>query len=147
QAEPPPLERFRKDVPPAIEQVLRRMLTKRPEDRFQTPGEVAAALTSLIPSNVHGAKRAAGFSLAVPRSALRWFGAVLQNRRGRLAAGGVGLLLVALLVYFVGSPSGPPPKEQTPLDLLEPASIPAKIRPPQPVEGLVAVLGDPGGAP
>src|SRR5262249_9625385 len=84
QAEPPPLERFRKDVPPAIEQVLRRMLTKRPEDRFQTPGEVAAALTSLIPSNVHGAKRAAGFSLAVPRSALRWFGAVLPNRRGRL---------------------------------------------------------------
>ena len=44
QVAPPPLEKFRSDVPPAVEEVVRRMLAKRPEERFQTPAEVAAGL-------------------------------------------------------------------------------------------------------
>jgi serine/threonine protein kinase len=44
QAPPPPLERFRTDVPPGPAQALHKMLAKRPEDRYQTPAEVVAAL-------------------------------------------------------------------------------------------------------
>ncbi|MBY0525034.1 MAG: serine/threonine protein kinase [Gemmataceae bacterium] len=41
---PRPIEQLRPDVPEGVRQVLRRMLAKRPEDRIQTAGDVAAAL-------------------------------------------------------------------------------------------------------
>jgi WD40 repeat protein len=44
QEEPPPVERLRAEVPPAVAEVLRKMMAKRPEERFQTPAEVAEAL-------------------------------------------------------------------------------------------------------
>jgi len=40
QAEPPPLA----GVPAGLEAVIRKMMAKRPEDRYQVPGEAAAAL-------------------------------------------------------------------------------------------------------
>jgi serine/threonine-protein kinase len=44
QQEAPAVESLRPDVPPALSAVVRRMLAKRPEQRFATPGEVAAVL-------------------------------------------------------------------------------------------------------
>jgi eukaryotic-like serine/threonine-protein kinase len=48
QTEPPAIEEFRTDVPPALAGVLRQMLAKRPEDRCQTPAEVAEKLQTLM---------------------------------------------------------------------------------------------------
>jgi Leucine-rich repeat (LRR) protein len=45
--EPPPIEGLRHDLPPELPAVLRRMMAKRPEDRYQTPLEVAEALVAL----------------------------------------------------------------------------------------------------
>jgi serine/threonine protein kinase len=42
--EPKPVDQFRKDVPPGILEVLRKMMAKDPDDRYQTPIEVADAL-------------------------------------------------------------------------------------------------------
>jgi serine/threonine protein kinase len=42
--EPAPLTAFRKDVPSAFVALLRRMLAKRPEDRFRTPDALALVL-------------------------------------------------------------------------------------------------------
>jgi WD40 repeat protein/serine/threonine protein kinase len=50
QVEPPHLAQFRRDVPAALGAVLAKMMAKRPEDRFQTPKEVAQALTTVDPS-------------------------------------------------------------------------------------------------
>jgi WD40 repeat protein/serine/threonine protein kinase len=47
QAEPVPVDRLRTDLPLGLPTVLLRMLAKRPEDRYQTPAEVAAALAAL----------------------------------------------------------------------------------------------------
>jgi serine/threonine-protein kinase len=49
-APPPPLDQFRKDVPPAVWEVIRKMLAKRLPDRYQVPGEVAQALAPFVPS-------------------------------------------------------------------------------------------------
>jgi len=48
QTEPPPIEQRREDLPSGIPAILKMMLAKRPADRYQTPAEVSAALTSLL---------------------------------------------------------------------------------------------------
>jgi serine/threonine-protein kinase len=42
--EPVPVERLRPDLPAAVAEVVRRLMAKRVQDRFQTPAEAAAAL-------------------------------------------------------------------------------------------------------
>jgi eukaryotic-like serine/threonine-protein kinase len=59
QEEPPAIDRQRPDLPAGLGQVLQRMLAKRPQDRYQTPGEVAEALTALLPPAQRSAQRAA----------------------------------------------------------------------------------------
>ncbi len=44
QDRPEPIAALRAEVPPALALVVERMMAKGPEDRFATPGEVAAAL-------------------------------------------------------------------------------------------------------
>ena len=50
EAEPPPPRSLRSDVPEELEEIVRKMLAKRPEDRFQIPLLVAAALRRYCPS-------------------------------------------------------------------------------------------------
>ena len=45
--QPRPLEQLRPETPPEVLRVVRKMMAKRPEDRFQMPGEVAAALGAI----------------------------------------------------------------------------------------------------
>jgi serine/threonine-protein kinase len=49
--EPVPVERLRPDVPPAVASIVRRLMAKKPEDRFQTAAEVAAAVTPFAADN------------------------------------------------------------------------------------------------
>lgn len=42
--EPQPVEQLRPDVPPGVASVVRRLLAKKPEQRFQTPAELAQVL-------------------------------------------------------------------------------------------------------
>ncbi|HKT38619.1 MAG TPA: serine/threonine-protein kinase, partial [Ktedonobacterales bacterium] len=55
----PPLRRWRKDVPPGLENVLTRALSKEPEHRFQHPVELAAAYRRVIGRTGAGASLAA----------------------------------------------------------------------------------------
>lgn len=49
QADPPPdVRELRSDIPDVLATVVATMLAKRPEDRFQTPVELSAALTACI---------------------------------------------------------------------------------------------------
>jgi serine/threonine-protein kinase len=44
KSEPPPVEWVNPEVAPALAAIIRRMMAKKPEDRFQTPAAVALAL-------------------------------------------------------------------------------------------------------
>jgi serine/threonine-protein kinase len=48
QAEPAPVESLNPEVPPALLAIVRRMIAKKPEDRFQTPAAVALALAPFV---------------------------------------------------------------------------------------------------
>jgi tRNA A-37 threonylcarbamoyl transferase component Bud32 len=114
--EPAPLEGLRPDVPPGVAAVVRRLMAKKPEDRFQTPAELAGALAPF-------AAEGGGPVVAAPRPARdeatgegTWFDSLvpsagpapLPRRRTRIAVGywvaggGVLLLLVGLAVGLWG---------------------------------------------
>jgi len=56
QQTPAPVRQLRSDVPPAVEAIVARLLAKRPEQRYQTPAELAAALAAAM----------SGSAMAVP---------------------------------------------------------------------------------
>jgi serine/threonine-protein kinase len=57
--EPTPLEQRRDDVPPGVCDAVRKMMAKKREDRFQTPGEAATVLESLLTEASQGSRRPA----------------------------------------------------------------------------------------
>jgi phosphate ABC transporter phosphate-binding protein len=74
-AEPTPIESMRSDVPEALLAVIRRMMSKKPDDRYATPSRVADALAPLTaepiapPAAEHmPGRRAARFKLGLSAS-------------------------------------------------------------------------------
>jgi serine/threonine-protein kinase len=65
--EPEPVEKLRPGVPAGVAAIARRMMAKQPEDRYQTPGEVAAALAAWDAGVIQSA--AAGHTGAATRAA------------------------------------------------------------------------------
>jgi serine/threonine-protein kinase len=137
QEEPPAVEKVRSDVPPQVVAVLRRMLAKRPEDRFPTAGEVAQALQPFCgqvqqppiePAPAHSLARGS-------RAAkLRWVGGVVA----------LMLLGIVVLAFGLARPGLSSLDRRGPslsfLDRLDAAKIPVDLRAGQPPE-IVAVLG------
>jgi hypothetical protein len=161
QEEPAPLAQVRSDVPREVETVLRRMLAKRPADRYQTPAEVAEAIAVFAQSAALTAPAAliAKDGIALPDTMatqrLRSPGSPLRNRRW--VAAGLGVFLVALLGVGLAlglrgkiSPSGPtnpldgPSAARSPLDALKVIPPPAGVELDGQAPPLVAVLGTPG---
>jgi serine/threonine protein kinase len=46
--DPPPIELPEGDIPPNVQELLRRMVAKRPKDRFQTPSMVRQAIAAVL---------------------------------------------------------------------------------------------------
>jgi serine/threonine protein kinase len=141
--EPVPVEQVRPEVAPGLAGVVRKLMAKRPEDRFQTPAELARVLAEGLASGRWPACRPApavpvAVSVATPAaladtaanwSALQESAPTLpppgqrQRPQGRWrwvlpAALGGGLLLVVLAVVVLLSggwrPAEPPPVKADP---------------------------------
>src|SRR5262249_41154541 len=115
--EPQLIESVRPDVPASLGAVVRKMMAKKPEERFQTPGDVALALApyavGVPPSGGSGLKPPEGGTLTGetvgPRQAPGTFSvpAVPQyeevpSSSGRFLMGVLGCLVVVLLMVVAG---------------------------------------------
>lgn len=97
---PPRLAAQRPDAPPALDAVLAKLLAPRPEDRYQTPGDVAAALEPFcIDTN---ASSAAGTSDAAKSEAGR-NGVALPAGSGQRRGLRVAALVLAVAALVGGS--------------------------------------------
>ena len=102
---PPPLQALRPEVPAALAGIIVRLMAKRPEDRFQTPAEVADMLGALIPPGVlhldppEDGDGLGGGPAGPPE------GTTVDERAARAAAGDAGL----------AEPGGPSPLSRWPL--------------------------------
>jgi serine/threonine protein kinase len=107
QAEPPDLQKLRADVPTGLVPIARRMLAKRPADRYQTPGQVADALAEVSesagpPSSASRSYQSVADQTRIlvgadppPARASRW-----RGRRLLIVAGACVLLLTVVLGLF-----------------------------------------------
>ncbi len=86
--DPPSLADFKRSVPPQLEQLVRRCLEKRPEDRFDSAHDLALALRAVGDASVWSGKSDHRIERPVPRS--------------RVLAGGAvaALVVVAVLVIW-----------------------------------------------
>jgi serine/threonine protein kinase len=98
-AEPQPVDKFRQDLPAGLNEVLRKMLAKRPEDRYQTPGEVSEALASYS----NAASQVGSVGPGVLAQALRWN----KWSRRRVFAGLLGGMVAAAAGYWLLTPLTP----------------------------------------
>jgi serine/threonine-protein kinase len=132
---PPPVSRYRKDIPPRLEQLIFKCLEKQREQRFQNVGELALALLEFGSSHARasvdrilGTLKSAGMvarapdepdvrdSIPAPRAAgpsvataAAWGSGTLATHRGKTAiaaAGAVGALaLVGALLLLRKGPA------------------------------------------
>ncbi len=63
---PPPISTFRPEAPAELVRVVARMLAKKPQDRYQTPAEVAQALVPFLRSQPAAPAPAVRVAAAVP---------------------------------------------------------------------------------
>jgi WD40 repeat protein/tRNA A-37 threonylcarbamoyl transferase component Bud32 len=163
--QPAALEQMRPEVQSALAQVVRRMMAKRPEDRYQTPGEVAAALAPFgaaltaiplgFPAGAVRGPVVAPTARPVPVAmAARTEPGSAPRRRPRrwlwaAVAGGATLVLLSIWLF---RPRGqganetdkkelPPPPVVSLLDRLRPQDIPFELRWAGQPKELVAILG------
>ncbi|MHC4876962.1 MAG: protein kinase domain-containing protein [Planctomycetota bacterium] len=68
QDEPESLESLRDDVPADLGAFISKVMAKNPDERFQTPAEVAGALESILQSSMREQKQAASDELTIEES-------------------------------------------------------------------------------
>lgn len=94
---PPPLSGHRADLPPDLCRVIHRMMSKKPEDRYQSTEELLAAIQPLHELSVNPSLQLAGGLAGAIRQALpTWKGIV------------VALVLTLIVGWLVGSALMPP---------------------------------------
>ncbi len=149
---PIPVEQLRPDVPPGVAAVVRKLMAKRPEDRYQTPAEAAAALAAAGPAEASAAApvpqaagatgdATAGWSSVIADRTTNQAAAPPRRRRpagrSRLWIGvgtaiGVGILGLGLtgLFRFLPRGSNPPPPDAPSAPV---RALPRRPRPRSPI--------------
>ena len=139
---------IREDVPEELEAIVARCMAKSPDDRYQTPGELANELAGIL-----GMATTPSVSQPVSRPPVRESAQELvsggkeparRNRIALIAAGGFGAMIVIVLIVMAASQprGGDPPRPRPPV--IAPPAIetptPTAAPIPAPTEAPVAAL-------
>ena len=92
--EPTPIVTLRPEVPAELSDIIQRMLSKKPEQRFQTPQQVADALAPFV--DLHRTDKPAATPIAVDNGKSGWWSKTIVA----VALGSVGIFLMGIL-YLV----------------------------------------------
>ena len=117
-APPPDLSKFQPNAPEELNEVVSRMMAKKPGERFQTASEVMEALAPWLSANATGTVADRGSTTASVRNEKTskatkksrrkqaeeeeepgGFQQFIRSRNGKFAMGGVGLLLLVGILY------------------------------------------------
>jgi serine/threonine-protein kinase len=172
--DPVPLRLVRPDIPAAVGAIVHKLMQRKPEQRYQTPEELAAALEPYAFED-GGGTPATEISVSKPSQPIIEISPTMalpadsgvEKHGGKLwvtavaaavlAAAGVVLGIVIVLANRPqtqvqkrdtqpdGAPDPGKSAQGNPLDRLKAEDIPVGKRPAQPMPGLVAVLGEPRG--
>jgi tRNA A-37 threonylcarbamoyl transferase component Bud32 len=139
--EPPKLNKLRAVVPPALVDVIEKMMGKRPEDRYQTAEDVIDALGPWLPAATTGSMTLGPVTLADPVGSRARLAATKPRttpgkdgrrpwwkRPGVLAAAGGGILALGLVVFFA-TRGGDDPLPAPPGDTAQAPPAPEKALP------------------
>jgi eukaryotic-like serine/threonine-protein kinase len=115
--DPPPPSQVNSDVPPELDRIVLKALGKKPDQRYQTAGELFADLTSARPE-VHGFDQTVTRTINAPqRTQPTGALATLSDifKRPRLSVGYVaaGLIITAALGFGIWRVNRPTPHEPT----------------------------------
>jgi hypothetical protein len=98
---PPPIQQLRPDINPPVATIVHRLLMKKPEERYQTPAELADALTVALDPTAAVAPEEIPMALLVEMSetgAESCKARSLSRHRLQIIGAGSVLLLVAVLL-------------------------------------------------
>ncbi|OAI49767.1 hypothetical protein AYO44_06100 [Planctomycetaceae bacterium SCGC AG-212-F19] len=145
--QPTPIEQLRPEVPPAVLAVVAKLMAKQPEDRYQTPAELAGALAGLLKSGAATPAPGKAASARVGITAARAGGAEnlwvtnvavvetppatppsrrpKQRRALRRGVAALGLLLACAFGGFVWYAAKEPSRPSVPLALRPPSATTA----------------------
>lgn len=124
QTEPPPsVSSLQPEVPSSIAAIVRRLMAKRPSDRFRTPADLLLALNGAIADGISAAATPTVSAQAsdsdtfadLRRESVRSSEKSTSERKRMLlfSAAGIGvLLLLSLLLVLLLRGSGKPPREE-----------------------------------
>ncbi len=126
---PPELASLRPELPPELVEVVEKMMAKRPEDRYQTPGEVCLALRPFAsPGRAPAAPSESKTQLLSEKKAVKRPD-TMHRKRIVVAASllGAGLLVVLVVLALMFSGNGSPGSPGSPGATARPA--PAAVTP------------------
>ena len=166
EVDPASLRSVREDIPEVLQTIVAKCMAKSPEDRYQTPGELAAELAGVLgltaspaPTQISEEAQPRPATPSTPQPVVpvppqESDGAkpIRQNRLPLIAAGGFGAMIVIVLIVLVASRPGgngtrtaprpviPPPMITTPTPTHSPVPKPTKTPVPFPTNIPAAVV-------
>lgn len=142
--EPPPIEELRPEVPSDLARILRKLMAKRAEDRYQTPAELALELTPCLRSTEVEALEPFAAGKVLPHANEKALAKPQQRRRLRWIPVAATVLIGVAVGFLYGPslfrsaatvieqtraetprPTKPVAAPSSPLDQLDPGKIPA----------------------